>query len=366
MRLIARAFAAGLTVGALALLAPAPAAAARAETFPLHVRHVFVRGLETPECPPDTTFETEVTRRINRDAFSEVSPTLLVVAVERQARGYAGRFLLRSPDGVVSGERRMQLPSCRELVHSLAAAVSVLLDTSPELVAPPIAETPPPVEPATSAPPEIAPSQPTPEVAVARSAVTPSPTPVVTLAQRRAEPEVGVAAQRHWELALGTVLDYAVVAGERDAAGFGPTLALSRVGTQGALGVELRGLLPRGRGQKQPSDGGTSEVRVSTLIASLIPCWWSQRGQELCAAVTAGVVNGHRDEEDGVATVTRPTVSVGLRLARRLQIGGWALRPYVYADVPLLRWRLMTGDEVSLRQGWVSGGVGLEMAVRWP
>src|SRR5687767_7897446 len=121
-----------LLVALIALAAGrAEAQAAPPTAPPTFVRLVYVPGLATEICPPAAAFEDEVSARLGRYAFSEVADTLLVVAIERgQSSGFHGRFFVRSA-GVVSGERRMQLGSCRELVRSLAAAVSVWLAAPP-------------------------------------------------------------------------------------------------------------------------------------------------------------------------------------------------------------------------------------------
>jgi hypothetical protein len=76
---------------------------------------------------------------------------------------------------------------------------------------------------------------------------------------------------------------------------------------------------------------------------------------------SAGVVHASRLAIADGSDVTRPTVALGARLGRQIALGGWRVRPYAQMDVPLLRWRLMTADRVSLRQGWLSGSVGLEL-----
>jgi hypothetical protein len=340
-----------LVVGASALGA---ALAHASPPTPPFVRLVYVPGLATEVCPSAAFFEDEVSARLGHYAFSEVADMLLVVAIERgQSSGFHGRFFVRSA-GVVTGERRMQLGSCRELVRSLAAAVSVLLAGGEDPLGAPAPGAPSLVNAklVASAPaerPEVAPAPLQPDRASAAAVASAAPA-------YGAGP--GGAA---WHLGAGSSLRFHTIQRlvEQERA---PTLGFRLSGGLGwrrfGLDLALQGELPRRRSL------GRGHVSAFNLELAILPCWrwWLQ----VCGSLGAGMISASATGYDDNRTLVKPTLSAGLRVARAFGQGRWRLQPFVALDQALLRWRFDVDDRAVWQQGATSGSLGLELLTVFP
>jgi hypothetical protein len=282
-----------------------------------------------------------------------VSGNLLIVLLERDPGGvFQGRFFLRDEHGMTSGDRRLRLRPCTAVVEALAVAVSVLLTPPPAVLRAdePAPAAAPAAEAAAPAAPEVQPPPEPPEPpAPARAAAA------IELRQQagRRTPVDDPTAAGRWQLGLGPQMSFDLTGDYDDVPG--ARLALSRLGPRLALVLDLQGTL------QQTRRYGRGTVQAYTLAAGLAPCarW---RRTLLCAAVSGGLVHARARGYDDNRALFRPTVGTGLRAGVELGEQRFLLRPYVWLETSLLRWRFTVDEGMALKQPRLSMGLGLEIA----
>lgn len=233
-------------------------------------RLVYARGAATETCPDEAEFRAAVAARVGYDPFFPFAKRSVVTRIDaRGANGYRARMEILDERGALLGEKVFLSngDECREVVLTLALAVSMAIDVVD------VAPTPPPTDEGAVAPPSP-PVVPSPIAAVAPQPMSPGSTDVVAASDL----------SPRWQ-------------GEGSLRILG-TLGLGRAGNLGtALGASVR----RGRwslgveGRLDFASSATIEPRgtvsTSLLGLSIVPCFAPYKLLFACAAATVGRID---------------------------------------------------------------------------
>ncbi|HET7544844.1 MAG TPA: hypothetical protein VFK05_33485 [Polyangiaceae bacterium] len=255
-------------------------------------RLVYVRSQAASDCPGQSALEDAVAARLGYEAFSPWGDQTIIATISPDHGGLLARAELIDHDGVAQGSRqvRVRRSDCKELIATLALAISITLDRT--LVAATSSESPQVDEQSVSAPPandsrvseqrseRTAPSAPTDQPATEQ----PEPPRAVlaneTAAQQTRPRQPTAAALYAQAGAFGAfALVPAATLGVRIGAG------LSR----GPFSGWLAGMatFPRAETATQ-----YSEVRIKLLSSELALCGELLRPFSLCSLTLLGAMRG--------------------------------------------------------------------------
>jgi hypothetical protein len=321
----------------------------------------YTRRAGAQHCPDEGALRSAVLAHLGYDPFAPHGQRRITVTVGRTAHGLHAQIESLDARGAIVGARSLDSHSvdCRELVSSVALAVSIAIDplhataTAPPVVpaspAPspePVAPPPPPVD---AEPPPIAPGP----VAFVEGPATPSHTSIV--------PSLGAA--------------FVTGVGFAPAVSFGGAaevrLRPATDGVPGAVSIGLGGRAdaPTSAAASVPgagAPGAGARVQSSLLVGTFVPCW--HHGiLALCAAADLGALAGTASHVLTSETHSTFFAAVGARANVAWPVGRlFALGLYAEALVPLTQTTLRIDHEDVWSTSTVAGDLGLQVSVQFP
>lgn len=251
-------------------------------------RLVYVRSPDTRDCPDQSALEAAVAARLGYEPFSPWGDQTIIAAISRSNGGLVARAELVDHDGVARGSRQVQVrrAECKELIATLALAVSITLDpthaaaprsSEPKATLQPANDLPANVPQASEQQPDLAspPDQNPTEHRQAHLAPSDEPTAPQPL-PRRIEP---VSLHAHAGAFGAFALAPAATLGVRIGAGL----------RRGTFSLWLAGVatLPRGEVASQ-----ATEIRINLLSSELALCGEVIRPLSLCGLSLLGAMRG--------------------------------------------------------------------------
>jgi hypothetical protein len=321
------------------LIATATSARASAVESRPKVRLEVHRAPAAESCAGQRDIEQAVAERLGYDPFDGAAHEVLRVELVPRGSDLVARIDRLDASGAGAGSRELtsSAPDCKELSASVALAISIALDPSRALLAPP-------------APPAVAEPVPSSLPPAPRARRSP-PRDLVVPPRRRAE-------ERAVRVSVGADAHGAVGSAPGPAFGFGVQSAVRFRRVE--LGLEGRADLPA---STRAAHGG--EVSGQALFASFVPCvgigWFLG-----CGVASAGALLGSASDSPAGGRDATPFGGAGLRAAVDLPLGArLTLRPYVEAEAAFARTSLVYGGRVAWRAppAFGYGGVAARVAL---
>jgi hypothetical protein len=301
----------------------------------------YTRGLGAEHCPDEDVLRQAVQEHLGYDPFVPHAPRIVSVVISKSGRsGLTARIDHKDAQGTVVGTHSLDSPSsgCRELVSSVAFAVSIAID--PLVAAAP--HSPPPAKDKVSPP------------------STPPSTEVATDRQDRT-----VASHESTGSPWSSIVSAAFVAG----LGSSPSLAYG-----GSLELQLRrkdlsiGLDGRAEAPASAAVSGFGGARVESSMwtGMVVPCF-HHGPLALCACGALGALSGTATNVALQEKHTTVFSSLGGRVGFRWPLGR-VFDIGMYADVlATLTPTTLRIDDVPVWSTFpVAGTLGLEGSVHFP
>ncbi len=302
----------------------------------------YTRRAGAQYCPDESALRSAVLAHLGYDPFAPHGRRRITVTVARTARGLHAQIDSLDARGAIVGARSLDSHSvdCRELVSSVALAMSIAIDPLHATASPP---------PVDAEPPPIAPEP----VVFVEGPATPSHTSIVPS------------------------LDAALVTG----VGFAPAVSFGgaaevrlRPATDGvpgpvSIGLGGRADAPTSASVSVPGAGASgagARVQSSLLVGTFVPCW--HHGiLALCAAADLGALTGTASHVLTSETHSTFFAAVGARANVSWPIGRiFAFGLYAEALVPLTQTTLRIDHEDAWSTSTVAGDLGLQVSVQFP
>jgi hypothetical protein len=284
------------------------ASASRADTPPATVS---IEYTAPANCPRSDTFAAELSARTSRARVVAPAPHVraLLVNIRAHKRGFAGRVIVRDPDGSET-ERAVAGESCGEVVAGLALIAAVAIDplaatgaATPEpsgSVAPPSSSTPP------------APPPPPP----------PTPPPAQTTEPPRETPPRATSNASQWNVAAG--------AQGGAAGGVAPDVLLVvpifvEVAREGEIFSPAARIRVERTGTGTVAAGGAhAEFTWTAAELDLCPVIFGSRDVNVrpCARAVVGTLEASAVEVEPSRSGVRPWLSLGAALRGRIMVIG--------------------------------------------
>jgi hypothetical protein len=238
------------------------ATCARAALASPSAKLVYVKGAGADACPGEDELRRAVAQRLGYDPFFPTAPKTVVAELSGGDHAFHGVVQIVGDDGELRGRRELATKGddCRELVTSLALAVSLALDDldAPPTTPPDASQPPPPATPPEPQPPTESPT-PTP---------TPTPSPTATATPTPSATPSATPSLTPSPLTVPLSLGPTFSVGAAPAPSLGASLAAALRVSSASLRLDLRADLPAG-GASFSRDG---RVSTNTFAAALTGC----------------------------------------------------------------------------------------------
>lgn len=300
---------------------------------------VYVRGPGAEQCPGEHAVRAAVGARLGYDPFFAWARDTLFTEITRTDGEFHVDLKLVDDRNMLRGARQISVTAtdCADAIDAIGLTISLTID--PSSLSPP-APTPPVAAPTPQAPPDLAlPAPAMPEDVLA---------PPQRSSSERFGGHIGAGA-------IGSVGAAAVPT-------LGPTLSVGASWRFLSLDAEGRADLPAtGASQEAPA-----RVRSWLIVGSLVPCVHLQ-GPFGCVVLSGGSLGATSVGTVAPHTDHAPWWAAGLRAGGEFALHGpLSLRAYAELLATLTRDSLGIDGAVAYRFAPWSGGVGAELAWRFP
>ena len=310
----------------------------------------YARHPGTQHCPDESALRSAVLAHLGYDPFvARDGRRVIVVTLHRTARGLRAQIDSVGARGKIEGARSLDSPSadCRELVSSVALAVSIAID--------PLHASAPAPAPPVSLPP------------------SPAPAPVVEAAPERPEHAEEIAPpepapkkpERHYPTVPIVSAAFVSGIGTAPAVSFGGAAEVRLRHDTLSLGLGARADAPTSATATLTGATG-ARVQSSLVVGSVAPCW-HRDPLALCTVADFGALSGTAtnvaisEHHSTFFSAVGARVSFAWPLASLLSIG-----VYAEALVPVTPTTLRIDHVDAWSTPAVAGDLGLQVSVPFP
>ncbi len=334
--------------GTCVLFASLAVSASSAEADTSHkARLVYLRGIGTESCPPESELSDAVAARLGYEPFSTWAQDTLFVELAKDAQGFTAKVKLVDSSSNVRGERELHARNaCADLVPTMALTISLAIDPMASARNGALPEDTPPREKPVDLDAGAPPTEP-------KNDAAPPPTlaPVETRSETSLAAGVGV---------LGSV-------GSAPAPNVG--LSLFAEGRYGWLSVGLEGRLDFPSSARVDHavavSGASPQVSSWLLVGGLRACGHI-RGAFGCALGIVGELHASGIDVSSPREAGTLYGAAGLRAGYDyVVVPRFAIRGQIEGDLVLTRYALQVGGVEAYRYAPIAGNAGLFALVRF-